>query len=1159
MSATGVVTPQPFEISGALPSGGITVLEASAGTGKTHTVGALVTRYVAEAVATLDQLLVVTFGRAASQELRERVREQLVAAERALADPIVAARSGNELIALLASADAQTVGIRRRRLTRALADFDSATIATTHQFCQQVLTGLGIAGDSEQGSILVDDLDDLVREVVDDLYLRRFGAAGAQVPPFDRTVALELGRHAVGDPGARLEPSGEAENSVGALRVRFARAVRAEFERRKRQRGLLGYDDLLSRLAEALKPADAAAGRRMRNRWRIVLIDEFQDTDPVQWDVLRLAFAPSSTSAQASSGATSSATDAVDGTAPADVTAGAEAPTLILIGDPKQAIYAFRGGDVHTYLAAAGTAGVKATLGRNWRSDAPLVDALQVLFDGAELGDPDIVVRPVLAAHPGSRLAGAPSASPLRLRVATREQFGKGSRGKVYMDQVRPHISADLAADVALLLRSGATFCERPLLPGDVAVLVNTHNQASMIKQALRAQGVPSVTAGAGSVYGTRAGDDWLTLLEALEQPHRSGRVRAAALTAFFGRTAQQLDEGGQVLTDELGAMLRKWAGLLQSRGVAALLELSFAEQDLPGRLLGEVDGERRLTDIRHLGEGLQSAAVDEGLGLAALAQWLRRRRAEAAIDQSAERIRRLDSDAAAVQVLTLHVSKGLQYPVVYLPFAADVWVNSEPKVLRLHDEDGHRVLDVGGFATMGRPERERKAAAEQAGETLRLLYVGLTRAQSQVVTWWVPSTNTPDSGLHRLLFGRIAGSSGVPDSAPLPGDDEVRARLSALAAAGGPSPEPSDIGKVPAAAPEPPALPALSVGVFDRALDTAWRRASFSALSAAGGDAVPGVGSEPETGELDDERIAGESIPGSSGDGDSSDSWSSAEEQEDGLHSVLSPMINLPAGAGFGTLVHAVLENTDPQSPDLLGELERRSAEQLARHGGALDSHELARALALVLATQLGSIAGGRSLREVSTSDRLTELDFELPLAGGDRPHAVVTLGLLGPLLRRHLPKADPLFAYADRLESPEMSWQSLRGYLTGSLDAVLRLPGPRYVIADYKTNWLGGDSGDPLSAWHYRPAALAQAMTHSDYPLQALLYSVALHRFLRWRQPGYRPQDHLGGVLYLYVRGMTGADGPTVGGEPCGVFGWHPPAGLITELSDLLDQGTP
>ena len=163
--------------------------------------------------------------------------------------------------------------------------------------------------------------------------------------------------------------------------------------------------------------------------------------------------------------------------------------------------------------------------------------------------------------------------------------------------------------------------------------------------------------------------------------------------------------------------------------------------------------------------------------------------------------------------------------------------------------------------------------------------------------------------------------------------------------------------------------------------------------------------------------------------------------------------------------------------------------------------------------------------------------------------------------LLRRHLAPADPLAAYPDLLDVATLASRRLRGYLTGSIDAVLRVRvdgGPRFLVVDYKTNWLGGfgpAGAEPLTAWHYRPAALAAAMRHAHYPLQALLYGVALHRFLRWRLPGYDPARQLGGVLYLFVRGMCGPATPAVDGHPCGVFSWAPPAALIEDLSGLLD----
>ena len=187
--------------------------------------------------------------------------------------------------------------------------------------------------------------------------------------------------------------------------------------------------------------------------------------------------------------------------------------------------------------------------------------------------------------------------------------------------------------------------------------------------------------------------------------------------------------------------------------------------------------------------------------------------------------------------------------------------------------------------------------------------------------------------------------------------------------------------------------------------------------------------------------------------------------------------------------------------------------------------------------------------------------MDFEFPLAGGYLRGQVpdIRLSAVGSLLGRHLGPQDPLAAYVDRLGDATLGRQPLRGYLSGSLDVVLRVPsgsGCRYLVADYKTNWLG-EQDRPLTAGDYTPGRMAEAMLHSDYPLQALLYSVVLHRFLRWRQPGYHPEQHLGGILYLFVRGMCGPDTPVADGNPAGVFGWRPPAALVTALSDLLDGG--
>jgi exodeoxyribonuclease V beta subunit len=270
--------------------------------------------------------------------------------------------------------------------------------------------------------------------------------------------------------------------------------------------------------------------------------------------------------------------------------------------------------------------------------------------------------------------------------------------------------------------------------------------------------------------------------------------------------------------------------------------------------------------------------------------------------------------------------------------------------------------------------------------------------------------------------------------------------------------------------------------------------------------------------------------------------------------------MADLPLGAAFGTLVHGVLETADLTAPDLLAELTAQCREQLARHPTAgVDAGLLAAALEPVARTPLGPLAGDVALDRIAPRDRLAELDFELPLAGGDGRGTAVALAELVPLLRRHLPADDPLHGYPDVLAG--LPAQQLRGYLTGSIDAVLRLPDGRFAIVDYKTNWLGPvgpDGRDPLTAAHYHPQRLAEAMSAAHYPLQALLYGAALHRFLRWRLPGYSPGRHLGGVLYLFVRGMCGPATPVHDGVPHGVFSWAPPPALVVELSELLAGGS-
>ncbi|HEX3803018.1 MAG TPA: UvrD-helicase domain-containing protein [Solirubrobacteraceae bacterium] len=1134
---------QPFELSGPLPSG-VTVLEASAGTGKTFTIAALAARFIAEGAVTLDQLLLVTFTRIATSELRERVRERLVVTEEELARVAAGTLPTriDDVIDLLAAAPLETVRERRARLAHAIANFDAATIETTHGFCQKVLDGLGTLAETEPSVSFVDNVDDLVREVIDDLYVRRFFRDRDGLA-MSRDQADRIARIAIENPTSEIYPLDPRDRTPEAMRRGLARAARDELEARKRALALMTHDDQLTRLLDTLTgPGGDAAIASLRNRYRVVLIDEFQDTDPIQWEIVNRAF-------------------------------GGGQTTLVLIGDPKQAIYAFRGADVYAYLEAAASAGARATLNVNRRSDKALLDGLDALFGQARLGHPGIVYRHVEAApgHQHPRLLGAPSDKALRVRVVdvTEPSIVRTGSGFPNAESARGFVARDLAADVVALLNSDAEIETRDeegqmsrtdhVAPGHVAVLVRTHRNAALIQEELEALGVPAVISSSGSVFATPAATDWLRLLEALEQPSHPARARAAALTPLLGWNATRLASATESELETLHQRLHGWARTLREQGISTLAEAILAGGQAAGRLLTLVGGERRLTDLQHVSQLLNAAAGSEQFGVAALTGWLRQRLAAADREGSNdERTRRLDSDADAVQVLTFHRSKGLEFPIVYCPFLWDAGrLAEEGAPVYFHDDSGSRAIDVG-LTGDEYDVHLRQHNVEERGEELRLAYVALTRARHQAVIWWASAWYAKDSPLGRLLFAQDAEGNVDWQGGRRPREDAALARFEEIAqrAPHAVAVEPARPGSPARWSPDIDAEMALRRARFMRRIDTAWRRTSYSALTAAAHDAI--VASEPEDAGVTDEP-ATRAAPAPSE----------------------LPLSEMAAGPQLGTLIHQALQEVEFDSSDLAGTLAEWLTAAVAHRPELLGGQpqHVAQGLALALATPLGGELGSLALAGVPRADRLDELNFELPLAGGDDAVSAPQLSDIGTLLASLLPAGDPVAGYAQRLRDPMLA-AALRGYLTGSIDLVLRVRGQggtesrdRYAIIDYKTNWLG-PAGEPLAAAHYAPAALAGEMQRSHYVLQALLYSVALHRYLRWRLADYDPTTDLAGARYLFVRGMVGA-GSLGTGDPAsresfpgprptndslvqtGVFAWRPPAQLVVALSDLLAGG--
>lgn len=1097
-----------FSITDPLPSG-TTVLEASAGTGKTYAIAALAARFLAEGRSSIGDLLLVTFSRAATAELRSRVRERIQGSAAALRRFGREGRCPEDAVdRLLCHGDADEVSERAARLEEALQRFDRATIMTTHEFCHGMIRGLGVLAPQEPQSRLIEDLAPLADEAAADVYLRRY-AFDRRVPPF----RWEGGRDE-DDPGARtiardaialeavLGPP-EAIGSIGE-RVAFAREVRAEVDARKRRLRLYSFDDQLTRLRDALHDpvTGELARRRLAERFPVVLIDEFQDTDPVQWQVIRAAF-------------------------------GREGHgTLVLIGDPKQAIYAFRGADVHTYTAAARAATRRTTLTRNFRADRAVVDAVAGLFSGVLLGA-EIDVPPVEAHHGAPRLAAEPAtpwASGVQLRVVGSEE------------PVAPWVAARRIADdvvrVVTCLLGEAPLLTRPggqrLRASDLAVLVRSNRRGAEVAAALGAAGVPATFSGTDSVFASPAAADWLTLLLALDRGRRPFLQRAV-LTDFVGGTVTDLALADDARWARWSEWLYGWGRTLRRAGIPALVAAIDRDNDFTPRLLAQEGGERTVTDHRHLAELLHGQQVRHAHTPRELAEWL-----AGSIDEAtaaSERTRRLETDDAAVQIMTIHRAKGLQFPVVLLPEASRDFLGGTDDGSRivLPLEDG-RELDVGGRQGPGREERWARQRIDDADESLRALYVGMTRAQSHVIAWWANHWDTAASPLHRLLHAERGTTPRRPElaydtrQAPEGGSPLTIPWLAGVGVAVVAAPE-----DAPARAVRTPGPPAdLRVRPWTRHIDQQWRRTSYSGLTAAAHAAPPGAA---DAGLLADEPAEPIEV-----------------EADPGL-ALVSPMAALPGGAAFGTLVHSVYESLDARGEGWRDDLRAEVGRALRRWPLAgVDADALAVAMAPTLETPLGPLAAGTTLRFFGPEDRLTEFDFEFAL---DAPAA--TLADVASLLAEYTPAGHVLADYPTRLAGPTLTAQRLHGFLTGSIDAILRLPGGGHLIVDYKTNRLDAGGLDPeaLTVGHYTREAMADAMMASHYPLQALLYSVALHRYLRLRQPGYDPRRHLAGSAYLFVRGMAGAETPVIDGHPTGVFSWRPEPELVVRLSRLLAGG--
>ncbi len=1165
-----------FDLTGPLPSGR-TLIEASAGTGKTFSIAALVTRFVAGDLAhhdltegvDIDEVLVVTYTRAAAAELRDRIRAKLKVAAEYLEG--AALPSGDEWLVVF---DAGSPRVRQRRSARirgALARFDEATITTIHGFCQQALAQSGLRAGAGDAVELIENDAQLVAEVVRDLLLARLADAPLALSP-DRhgrptdhrsfgpnavharrpLSPGEVERHLVAtvravlmNRGARRAPDPAIGGLAGGWSTCVAEAV-AEVERRQRVRRQIGYDRLVSDLAAALaEPREGPQlAAQLAARYRLVLVDEFQDTDRLQWEIFDRAFS---------------------------------GHRLITVGDPKQAIFRFRGADVHAYLDAVRSA-QRTTLRTNHRSDRQLLDALGLLFDGARLGHADIEFARVDASPTAPH--NALGEVPIHLRVVPDDPAVAHTSQGMEAGAAAALVVADVASRVRTMLDTaviGRGRDSRRVQPSDIGILVPSQRRAAETANVLREWGIPTVRARTGSVLQSDAAVQWRLLLAGLATPASAPVARAVGLSWFFDVAPAELVErpGGAAADGDtdtrLAQLQRRLAALaerLRSDGVGALYEEVRASQALLDAVLGRPNGDRDLTDLDHLGELLVAEFGGKPAEPSAVADAFDRMIAHAD-DLFETSMRRVESDGDAVRITTVHSAKGLEYPVVLVPFA----YTERPAASRpyVYNEADGRVVDVASWVAWGDgadeggkealaalAERKRLAKVEVDGDALRLLYVALTRAMHHLEIWWAPTRGAGTSALGRLLLDRWG--AGPVFNSPL-GDAYERAdtattskQVDALVAASNGTIARFDVPlEQPVRTPLPLlAAPASLLAVADSGCrhplaDPARRTWSFTAITSRLASSPPDRATvAPVAGgydELPPSDAAGE--PGSGAD--------SSVPLVVAPPGVL-PLGSAPGGTTFGIAVHQVLEMVDLTSPTLADDMAERVGEVSRRSGLMLDVPTTTTGLLAVVDTPLGEQFDHRPLRSFAAADRLAELAFDLSFESNR-----VAAADIGKVLATTLDPADPLLEYGHDLASA-LAVTELAGWLTGSIDAVFRVgtADHRFVVVDYKSNRLHRrDAVDPLAAYH--PDVLVEAMTHSHYPLQAMLYSVALHRYLSWRLgSGYDPVRQLGGIAYLFVRGMIGTETPTVDDRPFGVFSWQPPARTVLELDALFRGGS-
>jgi len=1191
---------------------GINLIEASAGTGKTYSITGLFLRLILEKGLLVDQILVVTFTKAATAELKERIRNELLQAKEAF----LKGSSKDRFIDYIVN-KAENPALCIQMIENALVDFDKASIFTIHGFCQRILQENAFETGSLFDTELLSDQLKLNQEVADDFWrkhfydcplefiaysikklsgpgyflklLERIKTPGIKVAPdlqkpslkslddyrscFKKlkdswAVSQKQVERLLKDPSLKgntyktLKPyklnpdytqrdmkiismfkdmdrftapesigfplckefknftASKIKNSVKKnhtppehkffvicdelytkaadleaeikeyivfLKVEFFKFAKSELLKRKRDKNIQFFDDLLMRVKEALESKGGKElEKAIRKRYKAALVDEFQDTDPIQYEIFKRIFSP-------------------------------QESILFIIGDPKQAIYSFRGADIFSYMKAAGSAEFKYTLTENRRSDPRLITAINTIFSSVK--EPFIFDEiPFENATPAKidKADKEMASAPFILWYA-----GPDNNSPIEKKDAEFKISDAVANEILRLLSSDYDREHGCFTEGDIAVLVRTNEQARIIKEKLSDRRIHSVLYSNESIFESQEALEIERILSSISQPGNDRLLRAALVTDIMGVSAEELDqENVDILWWEkqigkFNEYYQSWNGY----GFIRMFRLLMTKEKVRARLLLYADSQRRLTNVLHLMEILHRESIEKELGMVSLLKWFSEQ-----IKFAAGRIEeyqlRLESDEDAVKIVTIHKCKGLEYRVVFCPFGWGGSLLAKGREFIFHDKDKNRTptleLDY---------DRDKSniilAQNELLSENLRLLYVALTRAKTRCYLVWGNIKSIETSALAYLFHYKnfdekfdyqydIVGF--LKEQFMSRTDDEILSDLEELVSRSDGSikldfmPSNKDVEHKLIKDEEEE----LACRKFSGKIDTAWGVSSFSSL----------ISGKFAHGELPDRDLY------------RADIINHDEQFNQKELSGRKDIFSFPKGARAGIFFHDIFEHLDFASKD--SELQKNLIKDKLKEYGFEQSwlETVYDMIKNVLSVSLESKGKEVILSSVKCDERINEMEFYFPL------------NHITPLKLKKIfsdnADIDISSGFSNQIE--KLYFSPSEGFMKGYIDTIFQHDG-RYYIVDWKSNFLGA------GIKNYARDLLKETIRSNYYNLQYYIYTLALHQYLRWRMPNYSYENDFGGVFYIFIRGVDRNSGPEFG-----IFNDVPESRFIEKLGELL-----